>query len=73
MCSPHYKCNHCNLATTLWIPLILGVKILHSICNMSTCGLPDMFTLDPRACGPEASVVHIRLINHTQNIVVTWA
>ena len=41
---PHYKCNHCNVARTLWIPLILGVKGLHIICNMGTHGLPDMFT-----------------------------
>ena len=36
----HYKCNHC---------LDHNIKIIHKvlpiICNMDTCGLPDMFTL----------------------------
>ena len=61
MCSPHYKCNRCNIDRTLWIPLILGVKVLYSICNMSTCCLSDMFTLSPWVCGPQALGVHIRL------------
>ena len=33
----------------------MWAKMLHSICNMSTCGLPDMCALGPRACGPWAS------------------
>ena len=45
MCSPHYKYNHYNIARTLWIPLILGVKVLHIICNMGTSGLPDMYAI----------------------------
>ena len=32
----------------------MWVKVLHSICNMGTRGLPDMYTLGPRACGPRA-------------------
>ena len=32
----------------------------HNSCNMCTCGLPDMYTLIPRACGPLALSVHIR-------------
>ena len=28
MHSPHNKCNQCNIARALWIPLILGVKVL---------------------------------------------
>ena len=31
------------------------MKVLHSICNMGTRGLPDMYTLSPRARGPRAS------------------
>ena len=33
----------------------MWVKVLHSICNMGTRGLPNMYTLSPRACGPRAS------------------
>ena len=33
---------------------------LFNSCNTGTCGLPDMYTLSPRACGPRASGVHIR-------------
>ena len=34
--------------------------MLHNSCNMGTRGLPDMYTLCPRACSPRASGVHIR-------------
>ena len=33
----------------------MWLKELHSICNMGTCGLPDMYILSPRACGPRIS------------------
>ena len=33
----------------------MWVKVLHSICNMGTHGLSDMYTLSPRARG-----AHIR-------------
>ena len=38
----------------------MWVKVLHGICNMGTRGLPDMYILGPRACGPRALGVHIR-------------
>ena len=38
----------------------MQLKVLYSICNMAAHGLPDMFTLSPRACDPHASGVHIR-------------
>ena len=43
----------------------MWLKVLHSICNMGTCGLPDMYTLGPRAQG-----VHIRQTTraHVTNI-----
>ena len=63
MHSPHYKCNHCNMSITMWIPLIVGVKVLHSICNMGTHGLPDMFILSPWALGVQirqTTCTHVR-------------
>ena len=41
------------------------MKVLHSICNMDTRGLPVMFTLSPQACGPRALGVHITQTTHT--------
>ena len=35
-------------------------QVVHNSCNMSTCGLPDIYTLSPRACGPRALGVYIR-------------
>ena len=32
----------------------IWAKVLHSICNMGTRGLPDMHTPSPRARGPRA-------------------
>ena len=40
------------------------MKVLPSICNMGTHGLPDMFTLSPQAHGSHASDVHIRQTTH---------
>ena len=34
--------------------------MLHNSCNTGSCGLPDMSTLSPRACGPRALGGHIR-------------
>ena len=47
--APQYEREENIRYVTLWIPLILGVKVLHSICNMGTHGLPDVFTLNPQA------------------------
>ena len=32
----------------------MWVKVLHSICNMGTHGLPDIYTLSHWARGPQA-------------------
>ena len=40
----------------------MWVKALHSICNMGTCGLPDMHTLGPAALRSQG--VHIRQTTH---------
>ena len=52
---------------TLWIPLILGVKVLHSICNMSTRGLPDMHTLGPAAPAPQGAHIRQTTCAHVTN------
>ena len=38
----------------------LTKEVVHNSCNTGARGLPDMYTLSPRACGPQASGVHIR-------------
>ena len=35
-------------------------QVVHNSFNMGTCGLPDIYTLSPRACGPRALGVYIR-------------
>ena len=35
-------------------------QVVHNSCNMGTHGLPDIYTLSPRACGPRALGVYIR-------------
>ena len=35
-------------------------QVVHNSCNMGTRGLPDIYTLNPRACGPRALSVYIR-------------
>ena len=37
----------------------------HISYTMSTRGLPDMYTLSPRACDPRASGVHTYQANHS--------
>ena len=49
----------------MWIPLILCVKVLHSICNMDTRGLPERFTLSPQALNVQ--------VRQTTCSHVTWA
>ena len=47
-------------------------KVLHSICNIGTRGLPDMYTLGPAALGPQG--VHIRQTTraHVINTKYSW-
>ena len=44
----------------------------HISYTMSTRGLPDMYTLSPRACGPRASGVHIRQTTRVHGITITY-
>ena len=44
----------------------------HICYTMSTRGLPDMYTLSPRACGPRASSVHNRLTTRVHGITITY-
>ena len=42
----------------------------HNSYTMCIRGLPDMYTLSPRACGPQASGVHIRQTTHAHGITI---
>ena len=46
--------------------------MVHISYTMSTRGLPDMYTLSPRACGPRASGVHIRQTTRVHGITITY-
>ena len=39
---------------------------------MSTRGLPDIYTLSPRACGPWALGVYIRQTTRAHGITITY-
>ena len=43
----------------------------HNSYTMCIRGLPDMYTLSPRACGPRALGVHIRQTTHAHGITIT--
>ena len=45
--------------------------MVHISYTMSTCGLPDMYTLSPQACSPRASGVHIRQTTRVHGITIT--
>ena len=45
--------------------------MVHISYTMSTRGLPDMYTLSPRVCGPRASGVHIRQTTRVHGITKT--
>ena len=45
--------------------------MIHSTCNMAIRDLPDMYTLSPRACGPQALGIHIRQIPHGHVTTIT--
>ena len=42
-----------------------GVAMAHISYTMSTRGLPDMYTLSPRACSPQALGVYSYQANHS--------
>ena len=45
-------------------------KVLHNSYTMYTRGLPDIYTLSPRACGPRASGVYIRQTIRAHGITI---
>ena len=46
--------------------------MVHISYTMFTRGLPDMYTLSPRACGPRTSGVHIRQTTRVHGITITY-
>ena len=57
LCSPmHNKC----------------MEVLHISYTMCTCGLLDIYILNPQACSPWASGVYIREITHAHGIIIKW-
>ena len=46
--------------------------MVHNSYTMCIRGLPDMYTLSPRACSPRALGVHIRQTTHAHGITITW-
>ena len=51
----------------LWHITVIPCPLMH--------GLPDMYTISPRACGPWASGVHIyiRQTTHVHGITMTYS
>ena len=52
----------CEFIAIIWCLCgFLSYKpVVYNSCNMGTRGLPDIYTLSPRACGPRALGVYIR-------------
>ena len=46
-------------------------EVLHNICNMGSCDLPDMSALALRHCTPSGSCVHIRQITPAHVTYIT--
>ena len=46
--------------------------VLHISYTMCTRGLPDIYTLSPRACGPRASGVYIRQTTRAHGITIKY-
>ena len=49
----------------------MWVKVLHSICNMGTCGLPDMYTLGPAVLVPQGARIRQTTRAHVTNTKYT--
>ena len=47
-------------------------QVVHNSCNMGTRGLPDIYTLSPRACGPRALGVYIRQTTHAHVTTIQY-
>ena len=48
------------------------MEVIHITCNMCSRDLPDMYALSPRACGPQASGIHIRQIPRAHVTIITY-
>ena len=46
--------------------------MVHNGYTMCTRGLPDIYTLSPRACGPRALGVYIRQTTHAHGITTKY-
>ena len=56
-----YDCGLLFIATIWCLRRFLSYEqVVHDSCNMDTHGLPDIYTLGPRACGPRTLGVYIR-------------
>ena len=61
----------------MWVLILFGQifrvpEVIHITCNMGSQGLPDMYALSPRPCGPLASGIHIRQIRPAQVTTYTY-
>ena len=48
----------------MWVLILIFtvLEVIHITCNMGSRDLPDMYSLSPRACGPQALGIHVRQI-----------
>ena len=53
------KCDNYFCGTQPTGVVTMAMEVLHNICNMCICGLPDMY-----AVGPWASGIHTQQILH---------
>ena len=49
------------------------MEVLHSSYTMGTRGSPNIYTLGPQACGPQASGVYIRQTTCAHGITIKCA
>ena len=48
-------------------------EVLHSSYTMDTRGSPDIYTLSPQACSPQALSVYIRQTTRAHGIAIKYA
>ena len=48
------------------------MEVLYSSYTMGTCGSPDIYTLSPWACGPQASGVYIRQTTYAHGTTIKY-
>ena len=49
-----------------------GIRI-HISYTMGTLALPDIYTLSPWTCSPQATGVYIRQTTHARGMIITYA